>query len=313
MARRLAADVAGYSRLMSADEAGTLAALQAHRSEAIVPSIARHRGRIVKLIGDGILAEFESVVEAVECAVEVQRTMAERNRGKPDENRMLFRMGVHLGDIIVDGDDIYGDGVNIAARLEGLAEAGGIDISRQAYDQVDRKLPFIFRALGPQRLKNIAKPVEVYAVELGGAARQVPNHASRGQEITFCRTKDGVNLAAACVGSGMPLVRTSHWFTHVEYEWQNPLRAPLLHFLADRFRLVRYDGRCNGLSDWDVRMSRSQGSSMIWTPLSMLWVCARTHFCQFILNQIVQRLQRIALGANRLQPALYFRKSPSVS
>jgi class 3 adenylate cyclase/pimeloyl-ACP methyl ester carboxylesterase len=256
MARRLAAilaaDVAGYSRLMNADEAGTLAALLAHRSEVIAPSIARHRGRIVKLIGDGILAEFESVVEAVECAVEVQRTMAERNRGKPDENRMLFRMGVHLGDIIVDGDDIYGDGVNIAARLEGLAEAGGIDISRQAYDQVDRKLPFNFRTLGPQKLKNIPRPVEVYAVDLGEGARKVSNHASRGQEITFCQTKDGVNLAAACVGQGMPLVRTSHWFTHIEYEWQNPFRAPLLHFLADRFRLIRYDGRCNGLSDWDV-------------------------------------------------------------
>jgi class 3 adenylate cyclase len=204
MARRLAAilaaDVAGYSRLMSADEAGTLAALQAHRSEVITPSIARHRGRIVKLIGDGILTEFESVVEAVECAVEVQRAMAERNRGKPDEHRMLFRMGVHLGDIIVDGDDIYGDGVNIAARLEGLAAAGGIDISRQAYDQVDRKLPFNFRALGPQRLKNIPKPVEVYAVDFGEAGPQVPNHVSRSQQITFCRTKDGVNLAAACVG-----------------------------------------------------------------------------------------------------------------
>src|SRR5262245_47224059 len=256
MARRLAAilaaDVAGYSRLMSADEAGTLAALQAHRSEVMAPSIARHRGRIVKLIGDGILTEFESVVEAVKCAVEVQRAMTERNRGKPDEHRMLFRMGVHLGDIIVDGGDIYGDGVNIAARLEGLAEAGGIDISRQAYDQVDRKLPFNFRALGPQRLKNIPKPVEVYAVDFGEAGPQVPNHASRSQEITFCRTKDGVNLAAACVGKGMPLVRTSHWFTHIEYEWRNPFRAPLLHFLADRCRLVRYDGRCNGLSDWDV-------------------------------------------------------------
>jgi adenylate cyclase len=148
MARRLAAilaaDVAGYCRLMSADEAGTLAALQAHRSEVISPSIARHHGRIVKLIGDGILAEFESVVEAVECAVEVQRTMAERNRGKPDENRMLFRIGVHLGDIIVDGDDIYGDGVNIAARLEGLAEAGGIDISRQALRPSGPQVAFQF-------------------------------------------------------------------------------------------------------------------------------------------------------------------------
>jgi adenylate cyclase len=122
MARRLAAilaaDVAGYSRLMSTDEAGTLVALQAHRSELIAPTIERHGGRIVKLIGDGILVEFNSVVEAVECAAEIQREMEVRNRGLADDRRMLLRMGVHLGDIIIDGDDIYGDGVNIAARLQ---------------------------------------------------------------------------------------------------------------------------------------------------------------------------------------------------
>src|SRR5262249_42685215 len=120
LAAILAADVAGYSRLMSADEGGTLAALRAHRTELIAPAIERHHGRIVKLIGDGILVEFDSVVEAVECAAEIQREMEVRNRGTPDDRRMLLRMGVHLGDIIMDGDDIYGEGVNIAARLEGV-------------------------------------------------------------------------------------------------------------------------------------------------------------------------------------------------
>src|SRR6266702_3891111 len=122
---------------MSFDESGTLASLQAHRSELIVPAIARHHGRVVKLMGDGILAAFGSVVEAVECAAEIQREMAARNAGVSDDRRLGFRIGVHLGDVIVEGDDIYGDGVNIAARLESLAETGGICISRQAYDQVD--------------------------------------------------------------------------------------------------------------------------------------------------------------------------------
>jgi len=143
----LVADVSGYSRLMSADEGRTLAALQAHRSELIAPTIERHCGRIVKVMGDGILAEFGSVVEAVGCATEIQREMEVRNRGAPDDRRMLLRIGVHLGDIIIDGDDIYGDGVNIAARLEGIAETGGICISRQAYDQVEGKLPLTCRPL----------------------------------------------------------------------------------------------------------------------------------------------------------------------
>jgi adenylate cyclase len=122
LAALLAADVAGYSRLMGADEPGTLVALQQHRAELIAPAIASHHGRIVKLMGDGILAEFGSVIEAVECAVAIQRGMALRNVAVPDTRQMLLRIGVHLGDIMVDGDDIYGDGVNIAARLEGIAE-----------------------------------------------------------------------------------------------------------------------------------------------------------------------------------------------
>ena len=161
MERRLAAifaaDVVGYSRLMGEDEAETLAALQSLQSEIINPAVARHRGRIVKLMGDGILAEFGSVVEAVQVAGEVQHELTERNRKFADSRRMELRIGVHVGDIIADDQDIYGDGVNIAARLQGLADPGGVCISRQAYDQVDGKLPLSFRALGRHTLKNIAK------------------------------------------------------------------------------------------------------------------------------------------------------------
>jgi class 3 adenylate cyclase/pimeloyl-ACP methyl ester carboxylesterase len=256
MARRLAAilaaDVAGYSRLMSQDEAGTLATLQAHRSEVIAPSVARHRGRIVKLMGDGILAEFDSVVEAVACAVEIQRAMAERNRGTPDK-RMLFRIGVHLGDVIADGDDIYGDGVNIAARLEGIADAGGISISRQAYDQIDGKLPLTCRPLGPQKLKNIPKPVDVYAIELDGAGGVGAVDPDRMElKVNYCRAPDGVRLAYAIAGRGPPLVKTANWMNHVEYDWESSIIRHFFIALARDFTLLRYDARGNGMSDWDV-------------------------------------------------------------
>src|SRR5579863_3871331 len=148
LAAILAADVAGYSRLMGADEEGTLAALKAIRRELGDPKIKEHRGRIVKTTGDGVLVEFASVVDAVRCAVEVQRGMAERNAGMSAEQRMDFRMGINVGDIIIDGDDIYGDGVNVAARLETLADPGGICVSRTVRDQVRDKLDFGFTDLG---------------------------------------------------------------------------------------------------------------------------------------------------------------------
>jgi TolB-like protein/class 3 adenylate cyclase len=160
----LAADVAGYSRLMGLDEAGTLARLRAHRRELIDPKITEHKGRIVKTTGDGILVEFPSVVEAVACAVAVQRGMADRNVSTPEDQRIVFRAGVNLGDIIVEGDDIHGDGVNVAARLEGIAEPGGICVSGIVHDQVRDKLDLAFDDLGEQALKNIARAVRVYRV-----------------------------------------------------------------------------------------------------------------------------------------------------
>jgi class 3 adenylate cyclase/pimeloyl-ACP methyl ester carboxylesterase len=247
----LAADVAGYSRLMSLDEAGTLADLKSHRSELIEPAVAKYGGRIVKLMGDGILAEFSSVVAAVECAAEVQREMAQRNRGKSDAQRMLLRIGIHLGDVITDADDIYGDGVNIAARLEALAEIGGICISGQVYDQVDGKLPLSFRALGTQTLKNIAKLVEVYSVDIG-EAEAAADAGKMELKVNYCRAADGVRLAYAAAGRGPPLVKTANWMNHVEYDWASSIHRHLFVALARDFTLLRYDARGNGLSDWDV-------------------------------------------------------------
>jgi class 3 adenylate cyclase len=164
LAAIVAADVAGYSRLMGMDEEGTLAQLKGHRQALVDPKIKEHRGRIVKTTGDGMLVEFASVIDAVRCAVEVQRGMSERNARLSVDKRIEFRVGINLGDIIVDDDDIYGDGVNIAARLEGIAEPGGICISRQAHDHLLEKLSFTCEKLGLRHLKNIAKPVEVYSV-----------------------------------------------------------------------------------------------------------------------------------------------------
>ena len=167
LAAILAADVAGYSRLMGADEEGTLAALKALRREVADPKIKEHRGRIVKTTGDGLLVEFASVVDAVRCAVEVQQGMAERNVEIPQDRRIEFRIGINLGDIIRDGRDIFGDGVNVAARLEALAEPGRICVSGVVHDQVRDKLDVVFDDLGEQQVKNISRPVHVWCVKLG--------------------------------------------------------------------------------------------------------------------------------------------------
>jgi adenylate cyclase len=167
LAAILAADVAGYSRLMGADEEGTHERLKALRRELADPKIKEHRGRIVKTTGDGLLIEFASVVDAVRCAVEVQREMAERNTDVAPDRRIEFRMGINLGDIIKDGHDIYGDGVNVAARLEALAEPGGICVSRVVRDQVRDKLAFSFEDMGEQQVKNIVRPVRVHRIVLG--------------------------------------------------------------------------------------------------------------------------------------------------
>jgi adenylate cyclase len=166
----LAADVSGYSRLMGADEEGTLNQMKAHRRALIDPKIEEHRGRIVKATGDGLLAEFASVVDAVRCAVDVQRGMAARNAEIANDKRIEYRIGVNVGDIIIDGGDIFGDGVNVAARLEGLAKPGGICVSARVQEDVRGRLDIAFDDEGEQQLKNIEWPVRVYRVQLGGAA-----------------------------------------------------------------------------------------------------------------------------------------------
>jgi TolB-like protein/class 3 adenylate cyclase/tetratricopeptide (TPR) repeat protein len=170
LAAILAADVVGYSRLMGEDETGTLARLKAHRKELLEPLLAEHHGRIVKLMGDGVLCEFGSVVDAVACAVAIQRGMAERETGVAEDQKIRFRIGINTGDVIIEGDDIYGDGVNVAARLEGLAEPGGICVSGRVREEIARKLAIGFAPMGQQRIKNIAEPIDTWRVVLDGHA-----------------------------------------------------------------------------------------------------------------------------------------------
>lgn len=174
LAAILAGDIAGYSRLMGADEEGTLRQLKSHRKELVDPKITEHRGRIVKTTGDGMLVEFVSVVDAVRCAVDIQRAMIDRTAKLPSDKRIQFRIGINVGDIIIDDDDIYGDGVNVAARLEGLAEPGGIMVSRVVHDQVQDKLGFEFDDMGEQAVKNIARPVGVHRIQI--AERATPSN-----------------------------------------------------------------------------------------------------------------------------------------
>src|SRR5499427_7034311 len=196
LAAILAADVAGYSRLMGADEEGTLGRLKAHRRELIDPKVKEHRGRIVKLTGDGALVEFPSVVDAVRCAVEIQRAMIDRNAETPEDKRIAYRIGVNLGDVIIDGDDIYGDGVNIAARLEALAQPGGVCLSRTVRDHVGDRLPYIFEDIGEQSVKNIAQPVHAWAINAAAVA-SLPEVALPAQSPAASRRRPAPWLTVA--------------------------------------------------------------------------------------------------------------------
>src|SRR5215469_8117340 len=218
LAAILASDVAGYSRLMGVDEEGTLDRLKTLRRALFDPKFEKHRGRLVKTIGDGMLVEFSSVVDAVRCAVELQRAMIDCNTGIPEDRRIVFRIGVNLGDVIIDHGDLYGDGVNIAARLEALAEPGGVCISRAVRNQIRDKLPYAFGDMGEQNVKNIVRPVRAYAMSAAAvaltplrAAQAQPRRRSQGSGLRRVRMLAVMLALIALVGAV--------W-------WTRPLRLP---------------------------------------------------------------------------------------
>ena len=225
LAAILVADMVGYSRLMEADETGTIARQKAHRVELIDPEITRHHGRIVKTTGDGLLVEFGSVVDAVQCAISVQRAMVDREADVPEDRRIRYRIGVNLGDIVIEDDDIFGDGVNIAARLEGLAEPGGICISGTAYDQLKQKVDVGYEFLGEQQVKNIAGPVPVYRVLLDPAEAGKVIVAKRSAPTWWRWAAGSAGVLLVLVVAG--LVWWQPWVARVEPASEAKMAFPL--------------------------------------------------------------------------------------
>lgn len=253
LAAILAADVAGYSRLMSADERATVAALDAARA-VFRSQVESHRGRVIDTSGDSVLAVFDTAAGAVSAALAVQRALEAGAAGVPRDRQLRVRIGVHLGDVIEKDDGtVYGDGVNIAARLQALAEPGGVTVSDSIRNAVQGKVGADFEDQGLRAIKNIAAPVHAYRVVPSAA------HPGRGasadrleQAIHFCTAPDGVQLAYSLVGSGPPLVKTGNWMTHLEYERESAARQSLWSELGRDHTVIRYDARGNGLSDREV-------------------------------------------------------------
>jgi class 3 adenylate cyclase len=235
----LSADVVGYSRLLGLDESGTLATLRAYRG-IMDELIRRHRGRVVNSAGDGILAEFQSAVMAVQCAVEIQRQIAERNQALEADRRMWFRIGINLGDVIVEHDDLFGEDVNIAARLQALAEPGGILISGAVFDQVKHKLSLGFEALGPQHLKNIGAEIPAYravlqavgeqpAIPAATPAARSPDEKWRDLKVSAIRTGALIVL--------LILINLFSWDGEIWFQW--PVLGVLFLFVLNATRLYR--------------------------------------------------------------------------
>lgn len=257
MERRLAAilatDMVGYSRLMEADQIGIITRQKAHRRELIDPEIDRNRGKIIKTTGDGLLVVFPSSTDAVRAAIDIQLGMIRRERESTEEQRIRYRVGINVGDIVFDEGDVFGDAVNVASRLESMAEPGGVCVSDVIYQLIQDRVDERFKSLGSQRVKNITRPVQVWQWSADPAfddvdVAQTPLH----QRVQFCIAPDGVQIAYAKVGQGPPLLKAPNWLNHIEYEWRSAVWGPFLAGLAKNHELVRFDQRGGGLSDWEV-------------------------------------------------------------
>ncbi len=256
LAAILAADVVGYSKLMANNEAGTHARLKQVMTEVFKPAVKSHAGRIFKVMGDGALVEFASVNSAVNCALEVQSLLGAQEQRIEADEAIRMRIGISLGDVIVDGSDLFGNGVNIAARMESLAEPGSICVSSNVLEHINDIDAFVSVELGPCQVKNIPNPVQVFQIRQKHGNRGQPTEAASEtieQEIKFCRTTDGVQIAYATIGAGAPVVSVSNWLTHLELDMQIPMRRELVRLLAPDHQVIRYDARGSGLSDREIK------------------------------------------------------------
>jgi class 3 adenylate cyclase/pimeloyl-ACP methyl ester carboxylesterase len=253
LAAILAADMAGYSRLMERDEESVLTRQKVHRRELFDPQIASRGGRIVKTTGDGMLVEFASAQDAVRCAVDIQAAVSDREGISSEDNRILYRVGINLGDVIFEEGDVFGDGVNVASRLEGLAKPGGVCISDIVHQAVADRIQVPFQDMGNQRVKNITRPIRVWQwTPDAPLPTPEPEEAALHQRVQFATASDGVQIAWASIGEGAPVLKAPNWLNHLEYEWRSPIWRPSLARFAKLCRLVRFDQRGNGLSDWEI-------------------------------------------------------------
>ncbi|WP_299640218.1 alpha/beta fold hydrolase [uncultured Ruegeria sp.] len=255
--RRLAAilslDVVGFSRMMQGGSRALLKTLNTLYRDLVTPIVGQHHGRVVKLLGDGALIEFPSAGHALEGAIAIQTQLREPDHPFLVPERIQLRAGMHVGDVAVDGEDIFGDGVNIAARLQAAAEPGGILVSKVLCDLAGPDYANRLHREGLRTFKGIAQPIEVLSINFTdeGVSKSRVDFA-KTQEIRYCQTDDGISLAWSAVGDGSPVVKAPSWIGHLELDWRNPAVAPICTSVAQHHRLIRFDARLNGLSDWDA-------------------------------------------------------------
>lgn len=250
----LAADIVGYGRLMGEDEQGTLTAVKRAVADVITPAVQASNGRIFKTMGDGYLVEFASATDAANCAIEWQKRARDAANGQSANREIVFRIGIHLGEVYAEESDILGDGVNIAARLETVRPPGGICVSEMIKNTVRSDVVIQFEDFGQKRLKNVKAPVHAYLIpqsHLTEVERKPEPGISRQSIVRYCQSKDGTSIAHTVVGEGYPLVFAGSWMTHLEWDWESPSTRDYLSQLSRHFTVIRYDQRGNGMSDWD--------------------------------------------------------------
>lgn len=255
--RRLAAilslDVVGFSRMMQGGSKPLLKTINTLYRDLVTPTFEQKSGRVVKLLGDGALIEFPSAGQALEAAIAVQTDLRKPDHPYSVPERIQLRAGLHVGDVTVEGDDIFGDGVNIAARLQAAAEPGGILVSKVLCDLAGAEYANRLHREGLRTFKGIAQPIEVMSIDFTDeGASKLRLDFAKTQEIRYCQTDDGISLAWSAVGDGSPVVKAPSWIGHLELDWHNPAVAPICTSVAQHHRLIRFDARLNGLSDWDA-------------------------------------------------------------